>query len=270
MKTVTLLRTAFSHFRSHKGSRMGAALSYYAVFAIVPFGVLVIAIVGAIYGNSMVEANLVTQANTVIGVGSGDFIQSVISAVVDGAPGFWSTALSIAAILFAIVSVLSVLDSSLDELWEVKKEADIATIIKKKLVAFSIIPVVALLFLFFMSLGVALSFFVDTFSSITRIVQLLDPIILFIFGTMLIAFIFKMLPDRNFPMKDIVVGSAVTALLIVIGRLLIGYYINNFAHTNVYGAAGTLAALFIWVYYSAQVFFFGASFTYIYAKQKRA
>lgn len=276
---LRVLRTSARHFSTHNGARMGAALSYYAVFSIAPLGLLVVALVGSIFGEKLVESSIITQAESLIGNGGGEFIESLINGITRQSLGVLGTILSIATIMFGTFSLLSVLDSSLDELWETKdsqaktKYPFFVTVwrtMRKKLPAFSILPIIAILFLFFVSVSVFLSLFAEQLNGLGATVRLVEPLALLLLGTIFFALIYRILPDRRLPSRDLLIGGVVTSVLFLIGRLLIGVYIATFANTTLYGAAGSLVAILIWIYYSSQVFFFGASFTYTYSKNRRA
>jgi len=278
MKSLfTVIKSAGKHFQAHRGARMGAALSYYAVFSIAPLGILIIALVGSVFGTQLVEQSVIAQAERFIGGGAGEFIESIIYGITSQSLGVIGTILSIATILFGVFSLMSVLDSSLDELWETKTQSDskkqsfwvrVKNIVQKKLPAFSMLPIIAILFLFFVATSVSLSLFSDHLSGLGETIRFIEPIALFILGTVFFALVYKILPDRSLPARELLIGGVVTSTLFLIGRLIIGYYISSFADTTIYGAAGSLVAILIWIYYSSQVFFFGASFTYIYSKKR--
>lgn len=272
---IQVLRATTRHFTKHKAARMGAALSYYAVFSIAPLGILVIALVGSIFDTQLVESSVIHQFEHFIGSGAGEFIESIIEGITTQSLGIVGTVLSILTILFGVGSLLSVIDSSLDELWETKVPASESRqkffirffhVLQRKLPAFSIIPLIALLFLFFVSASVFLSLFAVELKSIITVIQILQPVALFLLGTVFFALIYRILPERKLPLKELLIGGTITSLLFLLGRILIGLYISSFVPTTLYGAAGSLVAILIWIYYSAQVFFFGASFTYMYSK----
>lgn len=272
-----VFKSAGGHFQKHRGARMGAALSYYAVFSIAPLGILIIALVGSVFGTQLVEQSVITQVERFIGGGSGEFVQSLITGVTSQSLGTIGTVLSIATIIFGVVSLMSVLDSSLDELWETKtvrtaqKESfwrHLKMMIKNRLPAFAMLPIIAILFLFFVATSVSLVLFSEQLKGFGDTLRFVEPVALFVLGTVFFALVYKILPGRSLPLRELLIGGVVTSTLFVIGRLIIGYYISSFAHTTVYGAAGSLVAILIWIYYSSQVFFFGASFTYIYSKKR--
>ncbi|MBY0328941.1 YihY/virulence factor BrkB family protein [Patescibacteria group bacterium] len=272
-----VFKSAGGHFQKHRGARMGAALSYYAVFSIAPLGILIIALVGSVFGTQLVEQSVITQVERFIGGGSGEFVQSLITGVTSQSLSTIGTVLSIATIIFGVVSLMSVLDSSLDELWETKtvrtaqKESfwrHLKMMIKNRLPAFAMLPIIAILFLFFVATSVSLVLFSEQLKGFGDTLRFVEPVALFVLGTVFFALVYKILPGRSLPLRELLIGGVVTSTLFVIGRLIIGYYISSFAHTTVYGAAGSLVAILIWIYYSSQVFFFGASFTYIYSKKR--
>lgn len=273
----SVFKKTVTHFMAQGGPRMGAALSYYAVFSIAPLGILIIAIVGSIFGTQLVESNVALQLERFMGEGAGELVSTIITGITSQSLSVVGTILSIATILFGVISLFSVLDSSLDELWETKVPRSekrrplierMQRMVQRKIPVFSLIPLVALLFLFVISASVFTTLFSQELAVLLPFAFIIEPVFLFILGTLFFAFIYRILPERRLPTKELLLGGAITSALFLIGRLIIGYYIARFAHTSLYGAAGSLVALLIWIYYSAQVFFFGASFTYIYSKTK--
>lgn len=275
---IALLKASARHYTLHNASRMGAALSYYAIFSIAPLTILVIALVGSIFGTQLAESSIVTELDRVIGSGAGDFIEAIINSTLTRSLGTFATLVSIATILFGLINSITVLDASLDELWETvtvteRKGSFITRLgasIKGKFPAFSLVPLMALLFLFFVAVSVFLTLFQDDLSTtyaMRVLIGVVEPVALFIFGTAFFAFIYRVLPGRKISTRAILLGSAFTSFLFLLGRLMIGYYIAGFVHTTLYGAAASLVALLIWVYYSSQAFFYGASFTYLYARR---
>lgn len=274
-----LIKRSARHYHKHHGARMGAALSYYAIFSIAPLTILIIALVGSIFGTQLAESSVVSQLDRVIGSGAGDFIAAIIKSTTRHSLGTAGTIVSIVTIVFGSISILSVLDTSLCELWETKIEkevvprpffAKIGSAIQRKFPAFSLIPIMALLLLFFIAISVFLSLYQENFGSVPGfaiMANIIEPTVLFLFGAVFFAFIYRVLPDRRLPTRAILLGGIITSLLFLLGRVLIGLYIAHFANTTLYGAAASLVALLIWIFYSAQVFFYGASLTYIYAKK---
>lgn len=276
---LRLIKRASRHYGKHNASRMGAALSYYAIFSIAPLTILIIALVGSIFGTQLAESSIVNQLDRVIGSGAGDFIDAIITSTSRHTLGTIGTIASIVTILLGSISVLSVLDTSLDELWETKTQKEnepqpffrrVWSAVQRKFPAFSLIPIMALLFLFFIAISVFLSLYQENFGGVPGfaiMANLIEPVALFLFGTAFFAFIYRILPDSTLPTRAILLGAIVTSALFLLGRIIIGLYIAHFANTTLYGAAASLVALLIWIYYSAQVFFYGASLTYVYAKK---
>lgn len=276
---MTLLRDSAQHFKTHHASRMGAALAYYALFSIAPLAILVIALVSTIFGNQLAQSSMLTQINHVIGNGAGDFVNSLIKSNVRASLSPLGSIASVVTIVFGMVNALSVLTVSLDELWESDQPTDstrriffarLWQRIKQKFTAFSLIPFIALLFLFFVAFSVFISLYHEQFSTLygfSTLIVILEPLMLFVFGTAFFAFIYRTLPARRLSMRSLLVGGAVTSTLFLLGRLLVGFYIGSIVNTTLYGAAGSLVAVLLWIYYSSQVFFYGASFTYLYSKR---
>lgn len=191
----------------------------------------------------------------------------------------------IAAVVGAIVTLLGAvgvfaeLDQDFDILWGTPKErvlhtsiwATVRAYIYKKFVAFSFVPLLVVLLVLVISITVffttleSIVSFPTSFVSLVRVVQLGAPLVL---GTALFATIYRILPARKLPFRVLVFGGFVTTLLFMIGNACILAYIKLLVQTDVFGGGASLVGLLVWVYYSAQVFFLGASFTYIYSKNK--
>lgn len=279
---MTLLRDSARHFNSHHASRMGAALAYYALFALAPLTILLIALVSIIFGNQLTENSMLLQVQRLLGSGSTDFITGLLNTASKTSLSLSGSIVSIITVIFGMLSALSVLTMSLDELWE-NDEPSTRTEgrffsrlwqrMRHKLPAFSLIPFIALLFLLLTALSVFASLYYEQlamFYDFGALIVVLEPLMLFIIGTAFFAFIYRTLPARRLSTHSLLVGGAVTSALFLLGRLLVGFYIASIVNTTLYGAAGSLIVVLLWIYYSSQVFFFGASFTYLYAKERQS
>lgn len=272
-----LIQSVLSWF-SHRAASKGAALAFYTLFSLTPILVLVIAIAGYFLGEKAAQGEIVAQISDLVGESGAYVIQNMLAHSNNPKSGIIATLVATSLLFIGATTVFSELKASLDEVWETTKiktqgsKQAIGNLIKTRLLSFSII--ISLAFLLLTSLlvnaGLALveqffAEFVGRFITAVGIFKHISALVSFGVITSMFAVIFKMLPDVKLPWSDVWIGSAFTAILFSLGKTLIGIYLGNSAVASSFGAAGSLIALLLWVYYSAQIFFFGAEITRQYA-----
>ncbi len=272
-----LVQSVLSWF-SHRATSKGAALAFYTMFSLTPILVLVIAIAGYFLGERAAHGEIVAQISDLVGESGAQVIQNMLAKSSNPKSGIIATLIASALLFVGATTVFAELKASLDEVWETTKakaqggKQAIGNLIKTRLLSFSII--ISLAFLLLTSLlvnaGLALieQFFADfvgRFITTIGVFKHISALVSFGVITSMFAVIFKMLPDVKLPWSDVWVGAAFTAILFSLGKTLIGLYLGNSAVASSFGAAGSLIALLLWVYYSAQIFFFGAEITRQYA-----
>ena len=272
-RTRNLIAATWSHFLDRKASRMGAAVSYYAVFSIAPLCVIVIRIAGLFVGSGSTQRSITNYINTTFGTSAGSFVAQLIDNAHLHSLGLASTLVGGVTLIITAIGVLSELDSDMDELWRAdehdrgrkrRRSGTIVSYIRRKAVAASVIPIIGILLIGSTLLTNVIGLFGG---HIAPYLQMLDAVVSFGLGTLLFAVIFKILPDTKLPNRELLLGGVVTATLFLFGKVLIGVYVDTLADAAAFGAAGSLVVFLIWIYYSAQVFFLGASFTYVYSKE---
>ena len=272
-----LIQSVLSWF-SHRAASKGAALAFYTLFSLTPILVLVIAIAGYFLGEKAAQGEIVAQISDLVGESGAYVIQNMLAHSNNPKSGIIATLVATSLLFIGATTVFSELKASLDEVWETTKiktqgsKQAIGNLIKTRLLSFSII--ISLAFLLLTSLlvnaGLALieqffAEFVGRYLTAVGIFKHISALVSFGVITSMFAVIFKMLPDVKLPWSDVWIGSAFTAILFSLGKTLIGIYLGNSAVASSFGAAGSLIALLLWVYYSAQIFFFGAEITRQYA-----
>ncbi|MCB5190047.1 YihY/virulence factor BrkB family protein [Methylobacillus arboreus] len=264
---------------SHRATSKGAALAFYTMFSLTPILVLVIAIAGYFLGERAAHGEIVAQISDLVGESGAQVIQNMLARTGSNPKsGIIATLIATTLLLIGATTVFAELKASLDEVWETtqakaqgSKQA-ISALVKTRLLSFSIILSLAFLLLtsLLVNAGLALveqfaAEFVGRFITTIGVFKHISALVSFGVITSMFAVIFKMLPDVKLPWSDVWVGAAFTALLFSLGKYLIGIYLGNSAVASSFGAAGSLIALLLWVYYSAQIFFFGAEVTRQYA-----
>jgi membrane protein len=268
-----LLKASFQEWQNDKASRLAAALAYYTVFSLSPLLILAIAIAGAIFGEQAARGEIVGQIQGLLGQEGAQAVQTAIENANQPNVSSIASIISIIVLLFGASGVFVQLQDALNTIWNVKvnPEAGFGNLIRKRLLSFSMILVIGFLLLVSLIISAALSgishYLNDMIPGLDLLWQLLNIVISFVVITLLFAFIYKYLPDVEIQWRDVWIGAAITALLFTLGKWILGVYLGQSSFGSTYGAAGSLVVLLAWVYYSAQILFFGAEFTQVYARR---
>ena len=262
---------SFNAWIDHRDASKGAALAFYTLFSLTPILILVIAVAGYFFGNDAAQGQIILQIQDLVGRNGAQAIQALLAAARDPSGGLLATIIATGLLIIGATSVFTELKASLDEIWGLQKPAKspISLLLKTRLLSFGL--VLTLTFLLLISLVVStlltlLQHYVGgIWSSSALLFASLSWLISFSVITCLFAVIYKMLPDAPLSWPDVLIGSVFTAGLFSFGKFLIGLYLGNSAVASGFGAAGSIVALLLWVYYSAQIFFLGAEFTKLYA-----
>ncbi|HEY7985464.1 MAG TPA: YihY/virulence factor BrkB family protein [Methylophilaceae bacterium] len=266
-----ILLQSITSWIHHRAASKGAALAFYTLISLTPILILSIAVAGYFFGAQAAQGQIIAQIRYLVGPNGAVAIQSLLAAANDHVRGLWATMIASALLLVGATSVFAELKGSLDELWGVEKSqlSPVGMVLKTRLLAFGLVLVLTFLLLISLVISTALSVFshyvggVWTGSYILFFV--LSELISFSVIASLFAVIYKMLPDAPLSWHDVWIGAAFTAGLFTLGKYLIGMYLGNKGVASGFGAAGSVTALLLWVYYSAQIFFLGAEFTRQYA-----
>jgi membrane protein len=275
LKTIfTLLKETVDEWNKDKVSRLAAALAYYTVFSLSPLLIIAIAIAGAIFGEEAARGEIVGQIQGLVGKDGAEFIQTAIeSAAKPQEGGGLASAISVVVLLFGASGVFVELQDALNTIWEVKPnpKAGAGAFIRTRFLSFSMVLGIGFLLLVSLLLSAGLSGVVSylgaLFPVISSLLQVANFVLGFIITTILFGLIYKFLPDVKITWKDVLIGAAITSLLFSIGRFGLGLYLGNSSFGSTYGAAGSLVIILAWVYYAAQILFFGAEFTQVYARR---
>lgn len=268
---VNLIIKSFNAWIDHRGASKGAALAFYTLFSLTPILILVIAVAGYFFGNDAAQGQIIRQIQSLVGPNGGQAIQALLAAARDPSGGLLATIVATVLLIIGATSVFTELKGSLDEVWETQKptSSPISILLKTRLLSFGL--VLTLMFLLLISLVVSTLLTVfqhyvgGIWSSSASLFATLSWLMSFSVISCLFAVIYKMLPDAPLSWYDVWIGSIFTAGLFSFGKFLIGFYLGNSAVASGFGAAGSIVALLLWVYYSAQIFFLGAEFTRLYA-----
>ncbi|WP_404789579.1 YihY/virulence factor BrkB family protein [Altericista sp. CCNU0014] len=268
-----LLRQTFKAWNEDKASRLAAALAYYTVFSLTPLISITLTIVGVVFGQEAARGEIVAQMQGLVGRQSAQAIETAIANISQDSLSGLASILNIGVLLFAASGVFTELQGALNTIWEVapKPGKAIRVFIHQRLLAFLMVMAIGLLLLASLMLNTFLvaisSLFVNFLPGGSVPWQLLNTIGSFIITTLLFGLIYKYLPQAKIAWSDVWIGALMTATLFSIGKFALGFYLGHNSFSSAFGAAGSLVFVVAWVFYSAQILFFGAEFTHAYAKQ---
>lgn len=267
-----VLIEAITSWIDHRASSKGAALAFYTLFSMTPILILAIAIAGYVFGAASAQSEISSQLQSLFGSNGAEAILALLKTAEDPAAGLIATLIASALFLLAATSVFAELKGSLDELWGIDeiRHPPFIEYLRTRLLSFTLVLVLALLLL----ISIIVSASLVVLEGYTNRVWGSAAVLLatgiasftsFAATACIFAIIFKTLPDTIISWSDAWVGAGFTAGLFSLGKYLIGLYLGTSGIASSFGAAGSIVALLLWIYYSAQIFFFGAEFTRQYA-----
>lgn len=271
-KYLDLFKQAFKEFGDDKAARLGASLAYYTVFSIAPLLLISIAIAGMVFGREAAQGQIFAQLRGVMGASTAEAVQTMIKGAAKPKAGAIATIAGVITLLFGAAGVFTQLKDAMNTIWNVepKKTSGIMAMIREKFLSMSMVFGVGFLLLVSLVVDAVIASFGKFASSHLpggeAVWQLLQLGVSFGVVTVLFAMIFRFLPDLRVEWHDVWLGGAITSFLFVLGKFALGIYLGKAAVGSSFGAAGSLIVILVWVYWSAQVLFFGAELTQVYAR----
>lgn len=267
-----LIRQAVSAWIDDDAPSMGAALAYYTVFSLAPLLIIVIAVAGRIFGPDAVNGEVSAQLQGMVGKDAALAVQGLIADAARPTESTIAALIGALLLIFGATSVFAELQSALDRIWQVppaRSDSGWLRLVRTRLLSFGIVLALGFLLLVSLLFSVAVAALGTWWSARMAgwetMLQLLNLAVSFALTTGLVAMIYKLMPRARIDWRDVWIGATVTALMFEIGKLLIGLYVGKSGIASSFGAAGSLAVLLVWIYYSAQIFLLGAEFTWVYA-----
>jgi membrane protein len=267
-----ILKKAFIGFIDDNAFKLSASLSYYTIFAIGPLLLIIISLAGIFFGREAVQGKIYGQIKGMVGSEAAIQIQSIIQNISQAQHGTIGAIIGIIVLVIGATGVFTEIQDSINYIWSVKAKPKKGWLkfLTNRLISFSL--VVSMGFILLVSLIInalidvlserLLRFFKDYTIYLFYVINLL---IIFVIITGLFAVIFKVLPDAKIRWKEALVGAGFTALLFLLGKFLIGYYLGKSDMGITFGAAASIVIILSWVYYSSLILYFGAEFTKVYA-----
>lgn len=266
-----LLKETAAEWSEDQAPRLGAALAYYAIFSLAPLLIIAVAISGLIFGRDAATGQIVGQIQGLVGQDAATTIQAMIEESNEPAANIIASIIGIVVLLFGASGVFGELKHSLNAIWDIepKPKRGLFAAIKDKFFSFGMVLGTGFLLLISLVVSAGLAATGQIVTGLMPGWDVISQIINFVISlaviTGLFALLFKYIPEAKIAWADVWIGAALTALLFTIGKALIGLYIGYSSLSSTYGAAASLVVILLWVYYSAQILFFGAEFTQVYA-----
>jgi membrane protein len=269
-----VLKQTVSEWMEDEVPLLAAALAYYTAFAMAPVLIVVIAVAGLAFDSAHVRAEVLHQMRDLLGAGGADLVRGMLEEAGRPDRSVLAMVAGVAAILIASSGLFATLNTALDKVWEVEppKGRGVLGVIKDRFLSFTMVLGIGFLLLVSLVLSAAVAAFGKYADRHLPAAPVLLQAAYFVLGfaltTAMFAMIFKVLPDVKLRWRDVWLGAAVTAALFTVGRWLIGLYLGRGTVASAYGAAGSLAIVLVWVYYSSQVLLLGAEFTQVYTRRR--
>ena len=270
---VALLKETFSEWNSHEAPRMGAALAFYSVLSLAPLVILVVGICALVFGASGAKTQILEQFRGMVGDQGAAAIETVLKSAQKPSSGIVASVFGLITLLFGASGVFLELRAALNKLWDAEQPTTASGIwafIKDRFLSIGMVLAIGFLLLVSLVISAGLGAagkFVSNFAVLPPVVwEIFNFVISLVIVAAVFGLILRFISSIRLPWKDIGIGAALTAVLFTIGKTAIGLYLGKASVGSAYGAAGSLVVLVVWIYYSAQIFFFGAMFTRVYAK----
>ena len=267
-----LIKTTVIAWSDDYAPSMGAALAFYTLFSIAPLLLIVLSITGFVFGAEAARGEIAGQLQNLMGEQSALTVQALLQNINKPSDGIVATIIGILLLLIGATSVFGELQSALDRIWRAPERpiaSGIIAFLRSRLLSFGIIFGIGFILMVSLIFNAALSA-VSQWSSLQFkqwfiILNGVNIVFGFVMTTAMFALIYKYIPSVKIRWGEVWIGALITAILFTAGKFLIGLYMTTSAVASGFGAAGSVVALLVWVYYSAQIFLLGAEFTWAYS-----
>jgi membrane protein len=270
----SLIAKTYHAWMADEPFRLSAVVAYYAVISLPALLVIIINLVGSIWGYEIVQGELTAEFSSALGKDAAASIETIIKETRASDKNTLSTVIGIGTLLFGATGVFYQLKISLNEIWKIapNPDAKLWKLVTDRVLSFAFILVIGFLLLISFIITTAISALNNYIREalpdiLVYVAYFLDFILSVGIISVLFALMFRYLPDAKIKWKTVWIGAIITAVLFVIGKLLLGFYFGQADPGSTYGAAGTIVLVLLWVSYSSLILFFGAEFTYVYANR---
>jgi len=270
----SLTKEILAESRRDRLPKLSASLSYLAIFSLAPLLVITVGVAGFAFGLDTARGRIIQEIGGLVGPEGAQLIQTLLEHSYTDQAGPIATLLSLVTLFIAATAAFADLQESLNLIWGVQPKpggSAILRLLQRRLLSFGLVVATGFLLLVSLVVSTAISALRDylgaEYSIDASLLQVVNILMSLFVAYALFLLMYRFLPDVRLSWRDVRMGALVTTILFVIGKSLIGLYLGRSATTSMFGAAASLAILLIWIYYSAQIFFLGAEFTYVYARR---
>jgi membrane protein len=266
-RLLNLGKTAVTAWIDDYASSMGAAIAYYTVFSLAPLLIIAIAVAAIFFGEQTARQELLEQLRALLGDQGANAVEMMLTNAQKPKQGTIASVLSVATLVIGATGVFNELESDLNRIWKVQgpEVRGIWHLLRARLLSFGMVLAIGFLLLVSLIISAGLSawgkYWDDMFLGVETLLQAANFVVSLLVITVLFALMYKILPSVKIAWRHVWLGAVVTALLFSLGKFVIGLYIGKSSVASSYGAAGALVVLLLWVYFSAQIFLFGAELT---------
>jgi membrane protein len=268
-----LLRDTVTQWNAHDASRLAASLACYTLLSVAPLVILSVALAGLAFGDKAARGEVAAQIGSVVGASAASAIEAIVANAHAPSSSHVGAIVGFVVLIFGASGVFNELQSALNTIWGVASRPGrgLLGLVRSRFFSFAMVVVVAFLLLASLLVTAALEaagkFFAHSLPGGASLWLVANFLVSLAITTLLFALVFKVVPEAVIHWRDVIVGAAVTSALFALGKWLVGLYIGRSSFTSAFGAAGSLVALVVWVYYSSQIVFLGAEFTQVYARR---
>lgn len=270
-----ILKDTFSAFSEDKVTKLSAALSYYTIFSLPPMLLVAISMFSIFFGREAITGEVFAIMQDYVGADAALQIQKVLKETSLSYDSTWAAIAGIGALLIGATGIFVEIQDSINFIWglKTKPKKGIIKLFINRLLSFSMILVLGFVLMVSLLLSSLVEVFLDRLKlhfndNLIEVLYYVDYVVVFLTFSILIAFIFKVLPSAKIAWKYVIKGAMLTSLLFMLGKYLISFYLKTNTMISAYGGAGSLIVLLAWVYFSAMILYFGAEFTQIYTRFK--
>jgi membrane protein len=265
-------KAAVLAFIADEALSRGAAIAFYTVTSIAPILLIIVAMAGMVFGRDAAQQAITAQLAGLMGQQTAQMLQDAVANASDMSSGILATIIGVATLLATASGTFGEIQAALNTIWKAKpKEGTISRLIRARAASAGLVATLGFLLVVSLAASAVLTALGEKLNAAfpfgALVMSVLNVLISFVLISLLFAAVYKVLPDRHLQWRDVITGAMVTALLFLAGKSLIGWYIGSSAVASIYGAAGALMVLLLWVYYSVQIFLFGAEFTKCFANR---
>jgi membrane protein len=261
-----IVKMALTGYIAHDDISRGAAIAFYAVTSLAPVLLIITAIAGLAFSEDSVRGAISVELNSLVGGQGADLVKSLLSSSTDPAAGAAATLVGIATLLASASGVFGEMHTALNTIWNVRaSDQPLYSLIRTRAASLGLVAALGFLMIVSLAASTALSaighYLSEAFAFAQLLLATLNTLVSLALFALLFGAIYSVLPDTPIAWRDVATGGFVTAALFTAGKSLIGWYLGSAAPSSGYGAAGALVVLLLWIYYSSQIFLFGAEVT---------